>query len=300
MEMHEIDFLIIGAAKSATTWLQKSLLQDPKIYMPSPELHYFSRHYDRGDSWYLSNFEGEKNGRLVGEKSNSYMDTPEACRRIWEKLPKVRLIAQLRNPVDRAYSDYCMLYRRGEVGRDIARYLDPRQGAGGRFLNGGLYFQQLQQYLDRFPSDQLLVLLYEDLKADAHTQLSRVCNFLQLDGNVTPAPLPSKVKDKAEPVVNPTLRRLLRSLKPVVAPFRQSAGFKNVRSLIASEVQYEPLSPELHDRMADYYAAETERLGALVGRDLTGWLRGHSHEGERPRNADALHSRQDAPAERPS
>ncbi|MDK1374222.1 MULTISPECIES: sulfotransferase [unclassified Sinorhizobium] len=289
MEMHEIDFLIIGAAKSATTWLQQSLQQDPNIYMPSPELHYFSRDYDRGDRWYLSNFSEEKNGRLVGEKSNSYMDTQEACSRIWEKLPKARLIAQLRNPVDRAYSDYCMLYRRGEVGRDIARYLDPRQGAGGRFLDGGLYFQQLQRYLDRFPGDQLLVLLYEDLKTDAHTQLSRVRDFLKLDGNMTPVPLSKKVKDKAEPVVNPTLRRLLRPLKPVVARFRDNTGFKNIRSLFVGEVQYAPLSTELRDRMADYYAAESEKLGALIGRDLTGWLRGHPHEGARQGNAGALH-----------
>ncbi|MCA1406416.1 sulfotransferase [Ensifer sp. IC3342] len=289
MEMHEIDFLIIGAAKSATTWLQKSLVQDPKIYMPSPELHYFSRYYERGDPWYLSYFQGEKNGRFVGEKSNSYMDTPEACSRIGEKLPKARLIAQLRNPVDRAYSDYCMLYRRGEAGRDIARYLDPRQGAGGRFLNGGLYFQQLQRYLDRFPSDQLLVLLYEDLKVDAHVQLSRVRDFLKLDGDVAPSPLSTKVKDKAEPVVNPALRRLLRPLKPVVARFRDNTGFKKARSLFVSEVQYAPLSTELRDRMADYYAAETEKLGTLVGRDLTDWLRGHPQEGARHGNTGALH-----------
>lgn len=278
MEMREIDFLIIGATKSATTWLQQSLQQDPGIFMPDPELHYFSRYYERGDEWYLEHFAGQEHRRLRGEKSNSYMDVPEAAERIKEKLPQARLIAQLRNPVDRAYSDYCMLYRRAEVGRDIAQYLDPRQGAGGRFLNGGLYFQQLQRYLDRFPMEQLLVLLYEDLKVDARVQLARVRGFLGLEADVPLKPLAKKVKDKSEPVVNPTLRRLLRPLKPVAAPFRQNTGFKKLRSLIAGELQYAPLSHDLRARMTEYFAPETEKLGALVGRDLTDWLRNRSLE----------------------
>ncbi|MBB4186313.1 sulfotransferase family protein [Sinorhizobium terangae] len=276
MKLQDIDFLIIGATKSATTWLQQSLQQDPNIYMPAPELHYFSRYYDRGDEWYLSNFEGSKDQRLVGEKSNSYLDTEGAAERIKQKLPKALLIAQLRNPIERAYSDYCMLYRRGEVDRDIARYLDPRSGAGGRFLNGGLYFQQLQAYLDRFPAEQILVVLYEDMKIDASAQLDRVRKFMKIANDLPLRPLDKKVKDKAEPVINPTLRRLLRPFKPMVAPFRKSAGFKKLRSIAAAEVQYAPLSGELRARMSDFYATEIEKLGTIVGRDLNGWLRNGS------------------------
>ena len=56
MRLDDIDFLIIGATKSATTWLQKSLQIDPQVAMPDPELHYFSREFDRGDDWYLAQF----------------------------------------------------------------------------------------------------------------------------------------------------------------------------------------------------------------------------------------------------
>jgi hypothetical protein len=278
MRLHDIDFLIIGAAKSATTWLQQSLQQDPNIYMPAPELHYFSRCYDRGDEWYLSNFEGQKGQRLVGEKSNSYMDTEGAAERISRKLPKALLIAQLRNPIERAYSDYCMFYRRGEVDRDVAKYLDPRSGAGGRFLNGGLYFQQLQAYVDRFPTEQILVVLYEDMKINPGAQLGRVRKFMKITDDLPLRPLERKVKDKEEPVVNPALRRLLRPFKPMVAPFRNNAGFKKIRSIAAAEVQYAPLTRELRERMSDFYTTEIEKLGAIVGRDLSGWLRNGSTE----------------------
>lgn len=145
MEMGDIKFLIIGATKSATTWLQQSLQLDPQVYMPDPEIHYFSRYSDRGDQWYLDNIKPPSESLLIGEKSNSYLDTPAAAGRIHRSLPNVQLVAQLRNPVERAYSDYCMLHRRGDASADIERYLDPRQGAGGRFLEGGLYFQQLRR-----------------------------------------------------------------------------------------------------------------------------------------------------------
>ena len=163
MQAQDIDFLIIGAAKSATTWLQQSLQADPAVCMPDPELHYFSRFHDRGDDWYFSQFPEIQAGQLVGEKSNSYLDTPSAPQRVHDLLPHVRLIVQLRNPVERAYSDYCMLYRRGEVGRDIDSYLDAGTGSLGRFLVGGLYCAQLQAYLDLYPKDRLLVLFFEEM-----------------------------------------------------------------------------------------------------------------------------------------
>lgn len=272
MQFRDIDFLIIGATKSATTWLQQSLQQDATIFMPDPELHYFSRYYDRGDHWYLSNFAGQEHRRLRGEKSNSYLGMPQSAERIREKLPHALLVAQLRNPVDRAYSDYCMLYRRAEVGRNIAQYLDPRQAAGGRFLDRGLYYQQLQRYIDRFPMEQLLVLFFEDLKVDAGAQLSRVRRFLNLNDDFAPQPLAKKVKDKTQPIIGPRLRLLLRPLKPALAPFRQTAAFRRLHSMMTKELQYEPLSGDLRARMVEYYASETEKLGALVGRDLTGWL----------------------------
>jgi hypothetical protein len=120
MLMEDIDFLIIGATKSATTWLQRSLKADPSVVMPTRdlELHYFSREFHRGSKWYLSHFPDRKEvGQVVGERSNSYLDTPQVAGRVHAALPHAKLVAQLRNPVDRAYSDYCMLYRRGEVAR---------------------------------------------------------------------------------------------------------------------------------------------------------------------------------------
>ncbi|AHK47510.1 heparan sulfate glucosamine 3-O-sulfotransferase 3B1 (plasmid) [Ensifer adhaerens OV14] len=273
MEMHDINFLIIGATKSATTWLQQSLQLDPRVHMPDPEIHYFSRYHDRGDRWYLENFKPASEGLVIGEKSNSYLDTPAVAARIHQSLPDALLVAQLRNPVERAYSDYCMLHRRGEATADIERYLDPRQGAGGRFLEGGLYFQQLRRFLDLFPPERMLVLFYEDLKIDAASQVQDLRRFLGLDENPSFEPLAQRVKDKTKPLVDARLRQILKPLKPIVAPLRDTKGFEFLRSIVSAEFKYVPLNNELAARMIEYYEAETDRLAGLLGRDLGDWLK---------------------------
>ncbi len=271
-DLRDINFLIIGAAKSATTWLQQSLMGDPEVSMPDPEIHYFSREYRRGDDWYRAQFPTIQGRRLVGEKSNSYLDCPEAAARIRKVLPHARLVAQLRNPIERAYSDYCMLYRRGEVGIDIDRYLDPRKTDGNRFLSGGLYYSHLEQYISRFPVEQLLVLLYEDMKSAPGAQIARVRSHLGLAASTPPLFVKVKVKDKATPMIAPGLKRYLRPFKPLVAPLRQNQYFKALHAHFAREIAYPSLSADLQARLVDYYAADVERLSALLDRDLSNWL----------------------------
>ncbi|MBX9459772.1 MAG: sulfotransferase [Rhizobium sp.] len=272
MNMRDIDFLIIGATKSATTWLQQSLQGHPEIYMPDPELHYFSREYEKGSSWYLDQFRPSRLHRIIGEKSNSYMDTPAACGRIRRDLPDVKLIAQLRNPVERAYSDYCMLYRRGEVGSDIGQYLDPQVGGGDRLLRGGLYYDQLQAFMDSFPASRLLVLLYEGILTEPQSQLNTVARFLGLQSELDVPPVGSKVKDRTQSVVGPGLRRALAPLKPIVSPFRHAPVLRDLRSLIARPPRYAPLGDDLRKRLIEFYMPQVEKLGPLVGRDLSVWL----------------------------
>lgn len=273
MRPEDIDFLIIGAAKSATTWLQKSLQADPAVSMPDPELHYFSRNFERGTDWYLQQFPDPEN-RLVGEKSNSYLDDPVAPPRVHALLPHVRLIVQLRNPVERAYSDYCMLYRRGEVGRDIEAHLDTVRGADKRFLMGGLYHEQLTTYLDRYPAERIQVLFYEDMLREPDAQLRRARDFLGLPPAAAPLARREKVKDRTEAMIGPGLRRWMKPLKPLVRPFRGHPAFQAARGALAGEIRYPPLSPKLRARLVDFYAPDVDRLGALVRRDLSGWLGG--------------------------
>jgi hypothetical protein len=272
VNIDDIDFLIIGATKSATTWLQRALQGDPGVFMPDPELHYFSRELARGDEWYLGHFADAVPGQLIGEKSNSYLSNTTVAALIARSMPRTRLIAQLRSPVERAYSHYCMMYRRGEVGRDVARYLDPRNPQETRLLSSGLYARQLALYYEQFPAEQILVTFYEAIGSGAERQLATVREFLGLAPTPYALSIPRKVKDKTVPMVSPWLKRLLGPVKPLVAPIRQTPIFRALRASLVSEVHYTPLPDDIRSRLVDYYAADVEALGRLIGCDLSGWL----------------------------
>ncbi len=271
MQLNDIDFVIIGAAKSATTWLQKQLQSDPAIYMPDPELHYFSREFSRGQDWYLSQFSEEGIGKFVGEKSNSYHYEPEAAVRLHRDLPQAKLIAQLRNPVERAYSWYCMLFRRGEVGEDIESYLDPSLGKNNKFLVAANFASHLQEYIDLFGRERLLILFFEGVLDDPQAQMSRARNHLGLP----PFPLApdgwDKVKDKTAPVVPARLRKRLSWIKPSVRSLRGTPIFEAARGIVARETQYPKLTDELRMRLNDFYHPSIVSLEQLSGQSLSHW-----------------------------
>lgn len=271
MQCSDIDFIIIGAAKSATTWLQAQLQADPEVYMPDAELHYFSREYSRGQDWYLSQFSDEALGKTVGEKSNSYLYEPEAADRLYRALPQVKLIAQLRNPVERAYSNYCMLYRRGEVGPDIDSYLDPSQGENVRFLVAGNFASHLQTYVDLFGRERLLILFFEGVRDHPNRQMSRVRAHLRLSPRPFTPHDRDKVKDRSVPVVPAQLRKHLAWMKPIVRPLRGVAAFEAVRAKIAREAVYPPLTDDLRKRLDEYFSPSIEALEKLSGQSLSHW-----------------------------
>ncbi|MGH6898904.1 MAG: sulfotransferase family protein [Geminicoccaceae bacterium] len=268
------DFVIIGATKSATTWLTTNLRAHPEVFMPSPELHYFSRWFDRGDDWYRAQLAGAGADQLLGEKSASYLPHPEAPQRLHRLLPRAKLLVQLRNPVERAYSDYCMHYRRGEVTRDVGRYLDARHTPISRLLEDGFYHRHLMRFMDVFPAAQIKILLYDDIRERPGEVFREVCGHLGIDDTIAPQTVARRVKDKETPVVPPRARRLLAPLKAIVQPYRQTRAFVTVRSLIARRLRYPPLTPELRQRLEAHYADDVARLGELLGRDLSIWRSG--------------------------
>jgi hypothetical protein len=103
------DFLLLGAQKAGTTALYEYLRRHPQITGPSwKEVSFFDRHWARGESWYRGNFPNlaRTRGKLVGEASPSYVLHPLAPQRVQELVPDARLIVLVRNPVDRAFSQY--------------------------------------------------------------------------------------------------------------------------------------------------------------------------------------------------
>lgn len=206
------DFLIVGAMKSGTTSVFNYLRRHPQVLAPSKkEIRFFDRHHCEGLSWYQEHFPHKievnalrilrRSPVATGEASPSYMFYPGAIDRIHRSLPSVKLIALLRDPVDRAYSHYMHNVRRNREDltfeQAIERESDRIQGDLGRlatddcyvalnliyysYVSRGMYADQIQRMRDVVGEDRLLVLASEDLFQNTVATYDRITDFLGLD-----------------------------------------------------------------------------------------------------------------------
>ncbi|MDB6124798.1 MAG: sulfotransferase [Pedosphaera sp.] len=185
--------------KSGTTSLHRYLESHPQLYLlPEKEVPYFTNeeYRARGWEWYANEFFAQAPlGKLWGKSTPQYMAHPGTGipQKIRGEMGQVKLIALLRNPVERAYSHYKMEVKREEEKRTFIKAIDETlQSADSevdslkRYVALGEYGRILEDYLQTFPREQLLVLFAEDLKKEPGATLKRVLNFLNVDASFVP------------------------------------------------------------------------------------------------------------------
>ena len=256
------DFLLIGAAKAGTTSLYAWLAEHPFVVPAAKkEVHYFDYGHYQGEDWYRSHFPSaaereafvRRHGQpfLTGEASPSYLSHRWAQQRVAAELPEARLLVALRNPVDRAYSQYRMSCLEGEeelsfeeaiereeerLRPELARVeADPRYNSWPigcwSYLLRSRYAEHLERWLALFPRERFCFVRTEDVAASPQQALDEVHAFLGLP-----------------PHRHDELRRL-----HVAEP-------------------YEPMEAATRARLVDYFRPHNERLYELVGVDF-GWER---------------------------
>jgi Sulfotransferase domain len=242
-------FLIIGAQKGGTSTLYASLSTHPEIAgAGSKELHFFDRHYVDGIRSYRRQFPKLERGQITGEATPYYIFHPLAPERVARTLPGVKLIAILRNPVDRAYSQYHSSVRKGF--EDLPTFeeaiaAEPERLSGERekvmgdpaydshslrrhsYLTRGIYADQLESWFEHVSREQFLILRSEDFAGRPRRLLRRCEDFLGI----------GRGGAKLE-----------------------SAGRRG---------RYEPMSVETRTRLEEFYEPHNRRLQSLLGEDFS-------------------------------
>ena len=176
------DFVIIGAQKGGTSFLYHLLTQHPLVEPAArKEVHYFEGLFDLGIEWYRWCFPQPKwkDGRttITGEATPYYLFHPQVPKRMAETVPQARLIALLRNPIDRAYSHYQMQVKRGTEPKVFEEAIEQQ---GSSYLSRGVYVDQLPRWFEFFSKEQMLVLKSEDFFEGPVDTLKTVLDFLDL------------------------------------------------------------------------------------------------------------------------
>jgi Sulfotransferase family len=231
------DFFIVGHHKSGTTALYRMLRPHPQIFLPSlKEPSFFlselgpqggrrpSAHLPHTLEAYLQLFAPAAPEQRAGEASASYLWSPSAAERIAKAAPEARIIAILREPASFLRSLHLQFLRNhAETEKDLRKALAleslrregkalPRHSTRPRALlysEQVKYVEQLRRYRDVFPAERVLILIYDDYRADNEGSVRRVLRFLDVDDTV---PIEVAEANPAARVRSPRLQALVRSL----------------------------------------------------------------------------------------
>ena len=300
------DFLIIGAPKAGSTALHVALAQHPDLFLSDPKEPKFflcdqqppdpahqrgpgDAHSAREWVWdrnrYETLFANAPAGALRGESTPFYLWDTASHRRIRALIPDVKMIAVIRDPIDRAYSNWTHLWCDGlEPESDFltACRLEPQRAAGGyapfwRYLETGLYGRQLQHLYEIFPTEQVFVLRYRQLIDNTASVLDEIATFLGVrTGLVATIPRSNVSNWVPDTPLNRVLRKGIRAGAVAGAHVRPEVWRQAQRPLLAAlhrgNRRRPGLPTEQRKALLPYFEADNTLLGSLTGVDYSDWL----------------------------
>jgi hypothetical protein len=264
------NLLYIGTAKAGSTWIYDVLAAHPDVHMaPGKGLYFFTSHYERGLDWYRAQFAAASGERVVGEVSHTYLYDEKACERAAAAIPDARLIVCLREPVDRAFSDYLDAVKNGRADGPFEELIERDPD----FLELGRYARYLEPWLVRFGRERIHVGIFDDLSRDPERFAVEMFRFL----DVAAVPLAPAQRKRMMPAGRPRSHALARlaktashaaralGLRSLRGRLKRSRALRNVLYRPYAEAERPVLRPETRDRLRESYRNDVRELDALLG-----------------------------------
>lgn len=291
------NFFCVGAQKAGTTTLHDILVQHPDVFLPKiKETKFFAdpEKYKMGLTYYINEYFKEIEGKtIVGEVDPEYMYYEDVPKRIYETLGnEIKFIFMLRNPVERAFSHYKMSLSRGY---ETFSFLDAIEAEEDRlsdfnyekfwlskrnnlsYLNRGYYSQQIERFIEYFPKENMLFVIFEDeLIKNKEETLKSIYHFLNIEEKATIDI--TKESNKATKYKSKFVLDLINNeniLKSILKLFIKSNTREKLRALIKKLN-----SEDSHDRLKNedaiyvynkYFRDEIDKLELLINKNLNGW-----------------------------
>jgi len=298
IKKYQPNFIIIGAMKSATTSLYTYLKQHPEIFMPNiKEPMFFSGLDKKNDrnivdktskiitfKQYYTLFTNVSTEKAIGEASPSYIFNKNCAELIYKYLPNTKIIAILRQPTHRAYSNYLHAKRSGrEPMNDFVTAFKAEEIRKTEkwsplyyYKDKGFYFKQLSRYYKIFPKENIKILLFEDLIKDPEKSSKEVFEFLKVDTNFIPKTIRKANKSGVPKGILGWILMKLRYYNLVPKNIQFSKFFPRfIMKLIYASVYKNPEKLNItivKNLTQEYYKKDILQLEKLIKKDLQHWL----------------------------
>ena len=249
------NFIHIGAAKSASTWLWTVYNEHPEVYVHSEvdNINFFVGDYHRGLDWYADRYYGGWNGeKAAGDMSNSYMMFMPAMERIARDLPGIKLTMSLRNPIERAFIHWAHM--------SVTKNWLPEQRMSLEMMQDvhmwqlffmwagpGFYGTYLKNVYRLFPRENVLVMFYDDLVSRPKWFAESFFAFLGVDTGFRPS------------VLN------------TIVGFPHGVPAADHPTDVKTDIFEKGMPPETRAYLQDVFREDIAQLEELTSRDLSGW-----------------------------
>ncbi len=295
-------FLVVGAAKAGTTSVYHYLKQHPEVFVtPVKETNFFALEGKKADfkgpgddavtnqlsitkyEEYIAQFKTANGAKALGEVCPLYLYSSEAPEKIKHYIPDVKIVAILRNPIDRAYATFMHRLKR-ETTTDFLKALDAEESRIidhwdhlWHYKNMGLYSEQLSRYYSLFPKEQIKVFLYEDLCEKPNELMKDIYQFINVSDSFQPdiamkfgasgLPKFKSIDLLLKNLGNPNIKKIIRTLFP------EKIRHKVFTFLHNKNMSKKPMSNSARERLKTEFENDISQLQNLINRDLSNWLK---------------------------
>jgi hypothetical protein len=311
------NFFIVGTGKAGTTSLHRYLQQHPQVYMsPVKEPSYFAeeiraaalgkafeRHVRRRSldlpkelndgqpvkplgrlvsDWddYLRLFRQAGKQTAIGEASAGYLWSETAAANIHARIPNARIVMMLRDPAERAFSQYLHQLAVGLTKSTFREHIERCARGGPKelgiyypFLEVGLYHRQVQRFLELFPRERIRIYWFEEAWREPACLMKDLFEFLGVDPGFQPDTSRQHLARRAPrwPALTYFLKesQLWYPLRAAV-PGGMRSRLRRMAFLPGRSLK---LDPKDREYLVDYYSEDIKKLALLLDRDLSVWLR---------------------------
>ncbi len=264
------NFLLIGPGRAGSSWVYRNLRLHPDVFIPKQKsTKYFTENYSKGDDWYKDFFK-QSSHVAVGEASVRYLASEAVPERIHKLIPDVKLIAVLRQPVEKAYSMYNRAQALAEDGSLTSTIsFEDKFKISPKYVDNGMYARHIKRYYKFFPKENIKILFFDDLKQDNQKFLQQVFLFLGVDETFI-SPILGKKVGSSE------ILKSSSSAKPLYYGYRAllKMGFYDTAQYLYNKIKRDkvPLGKELRYSLTkQYFMDDISELEELTSRDLSAW-----------------------------
>ena len=298
---NKVNLFIVGAAKSATTSIYYYLSNHPEVFFPKlKEPRFFSSKYysfphkgnkdieftDRFIIRTLQDYEnlyiGHKGEKIIGDASVDYLYIYQTAKDIHEYNPQSKIIIILRDPVQRAFSQYShfVLDNRELETFEKALKLEEERIAmgyefGWHYRKVGLYFEQVNEFIKTFEREKILILFFDDIEKDTRQTLEKICQFLDLDfsliQNVKLMKHNTSGKSKSK-LLNKLLFKHfgLKNFIKKIFPYGKLVYLKTLLNSLNTDKSFSNQELAI-SQLKKYFHEDIIKLEKLLNKDLSGW-----------------------------